>query len=87
MTDRGLNNRGVFASALQMNGTFQRAAGLEAHQHLGKGEHQGGLLKQIAKKMIREHHISGKHQMKIMMSIAIESKNDGLRVGGIAPSQ
>ena len=33
-----------------LNVTFQRSAGQEAHEHLGKGDHHGGLLKQIAKK-------------------------------------
>ena len=45
ITDRGLHNRGVFSRAMVLNGTFQRNAGLEAPEHLGRGERHGGLLK------------------------------------------
>ena len=70
-TDPGLHNRGVFARGISANGTYQRSSGVEAHQHLGKAEHHGGILKTIAKKLIKEFDVSGKAQMKQMMTIAV----------------
>ena len=53
-TDRGLHNRGVFARAMTLNSCYQRNAGLEAPEHLGRGERHGGILKQVAKSLIKE---------------------------------
>ena len=69
------------------NGTFQRNAGLEAPEHLGRGERHGGLLKKVAKTLIKEFNVTGKRQIKSMMYVAVETKNDSMRKGGIAPSQ
>ena len=38
ITDRGLHNRGAFARAMTCSGTFQRNTGVEAHEHVGRGE-------------------------------------------------
>ena len=70
-----------------LNGTFQRNAGLEAPEHLGRGERHGGLFKKVAKTLIKEFNVTGKRQMKSMMYVAVETKNDSMRKGGIAPSQ
>ena len=55
-TDRGLHNRGVFARAMVLNGTYQRSAGLEAHEHLGRTERHGDMLKKVAKRLVRLEH-------------------------------
>ena len=70
-----------------LNGTYQRSAGLEAHEHLGRTERHGDMLKKVAKKLVRQFSIIGKRQMKSIMYVAVETKNDSMRKGGIAPSQ
>ena len=69
------------------NGTFQRSAGLESPEHLGRGEAHGGLLKKVGKVLIKQFNVVGKKQMKGVMYVAVETKNDSMRKGGIAPSQ
>ena len=86
-TDRGLHNRGVFARSMLLNSTFQRSSGLESPEHLGRGERHGGILKKVAKVLVKQFHVIAKRQMKSMMSVAVETKNDSMRKGGIAPSQ
>ena len=43
--DRGLHNYGAFSKGLAMNGVYQRVAGLEAAEHIGRGERHGGIFK------------------------------------------
>ena len=52
-----------------------------------RGERLGGILKKIAKRLIRQFHVVGKRQMKSSMYVSVETKNDSMRKGGIAPSQ
>ena len=48
-SDRGLDNRGAFASGLQANGTVLRQAALEVPEHIGRAERHGGILKGVFK--------------------------------------
>ena len=42
-TDRGLHNRGAFAHGLADNGVYQRQAGLENPEAIGRGERHNGI--------------------------------------------
>ena len=44
-------------------------------------------MKKVAKVLIKQFNVVGKKQMKGVMYVAVETKNDSMRKGGIAPSQ
>ena len=69
------------------NGVLVRQAALEAPEQIGRAERHGGIFKQVMKKIIKEHHIQGKEQMKLAATVALETKNDMMRRDGFAPSQ
>ena len=85
--DRGTHNRGALAKACRANGTYIRPVGVEAPEQIGRGERHGGVWKKDLKHVVKEHNVTGKEQMKIAASVAIETKNNFLRVGGFSPSQ
>jgi len=85
--DRGLHNRGEFARGLKANGTHIRQAALEAPEQIGRGERHGGIMKNLMKTTIKEHHVVGKDQMKQVGYIAQETKNDMSKRGGFSASQ
>ena len=64
-----------------------RQAALESPEQIGRVERHGGILKSSCKSTIEEHHGAGKQQMKSVVAIHCESKNDSMRKGGFAPSQ
>ena len=86
-TDRGLHNRGAFSRALKNNSVYQRQAGVEAPEQIGRGERHGGIWKTNMKHVVKAHHIVGKQHMKIAGSIVTNNKNEMCKVGGIAASQ
>ena len=87
ITDRGLNNRGVYAKELAAAGVITTSIGLEAPYQLGKVERHGAIWKTVAGKVIETRNISG---MRAMMIVAAETNpvvNQMNRVGGFAPAQ
>ena len=60
---------------------------LAAPSQLGREERHGGILKENFKHFVKVHKIIGKKGMKMASSTAIESKNEMMREGGIAPCQ
>ena len=85
--DRGLHNRGAFAHGLAAHGCQIRQAGLESPEHIGRCERHGGIIKRAYRRIARQHHLSGKAEVKEAMLEAQVSKNEFLRVGGFAPVQ
>jgi hypothetical protein len=63
VTDRGLNNRGVFRKELEAAGVDCTNIGLEAPYQLGKVERHGGIWKTVATKVIDAKQISGWNSM------------------------
>ena len=62
-------------------------AGLEAPWQIGKVEREGGLWKDIARRVIHQKKISGPIEMKLMTTEVNTVRNDMARVAGFAPSQ
>ena len=87
ITDRGAHNKGSFSRGLVANGVVLRQGALETPEHIGRGERHGGILKQLMKKVIHQHHAIGKDQMKQVAAVCMEVKNDTVRKGGFTPSQ
>ena len=86
-SDRGLHNRGAFSRGLQANGVVIRQAALEVPEHIGRAERHQGILKGVLKRIVKEHHCTGKDQMKLALTVALETKNDTVRRDGFSPSQ
>ena len=53
-----------------------RQAALEVPEHIGPAERHQGILKGLLKRIVREHHCVGKDQMKLALTVALETKND-----------
>ena len=85
--DRGLHNRGAFAHGLAAHGCQIRQAGLESPEHIGRCERHGGIIKRAYRRIVRQHNLSGKAEVKEAMLEAQVSKNEFLRVGGFVPVQ
>ena len=43
-------------------------------------------MKGLTKRIIKEHHCTGKSQMKTALTAALETKNDTVRRDGFSPS-
>ena len=87
VTDRGLNNRGVFAKELSAAGVYCASIGLEAPYQLGKVERHGGIWKDIAAKGIEAKAIRGLRGMATLAAEVTGVVNEKSRVGGFSPSQ
>ena len=85
--DRGLHNRGAFAHGLSSHGVQIRQAGLESPEHIGKCERHGGIIKRAFKRLVRDHNVVGKDDVKKAMLEAQVAKNEFMRVGGFSPTQ
>ena len=81
-TDRGLRNRGAFATGLSQHGVVLRQAGLESPEHIGRCERHGGIIKRVCKL----HNLQGKQQVKAAMTECQVTKNEFFRHGGFSPS-
>ena len=86
-TDRGLHNRGAFATGLSQHGVVLRQAGLESPEHIGRCERHGGIIKRAYRRVCRQHHLQGKEQVKAAMTECQVAKNEFVRHGGFSPSQ
>ncbi len=58
--DRGLHNYGAFAKGLAHSGVYQRVAGVEAAEQIGRGERHGGLFKIAFNQIVNAHQVTGK---------------------------
>jgi hypothetical protein len=85
--DRGLRNYGSFSQGLGAVGVYQRVAGVEAAEQIGRGERHGGIFKENLAYVVNAHKVTGKRQMKLAAAQVIAAKNEMCRKGGISPSQ
>ncbi|CAE7728714.1 RE1 [Symbiodinium sp. CCMP2592] len=85
--DRGLHNRGAFAHGLGSHAVQIRQAGLESPEHIGKCERHGGIIKRAFKRLVKDHNVVGKDDVKVAMLEAQVAKNEFMRVGGFSPTQ
>ena len=69
VSDRGLNNRGIFVKELSAAGVYCGSIGLKAPYQLAKVERHGDIWKKIASKVIETKNLTG---MKSMMRLAHE---------------
>ena len=72
---------------LAAHGCQIRQAGLESAEHIGRRERHGGIIKRAYRRVVRQHNLSDKAEVKEAMLEAQVSKNEFLRVGGFAPVQ
>ena len=87
LVDRGVHNRGHFASMLQAYGIKLRFAALESPFQHGRTERQGGLLKTLIKSVVEEKQVIGVQGMQMVLSEVITVKNNRLHHSGFTPSQ
>ena len=73
ISDRGLNNRGVFARELNAAGCYTGSIGLEAPYQLARVEKQGDVWKKIASKVIENKGVTGIEQMNGISTRSEES--------------
>ena len=66
ISDRGLNNRGVFIKEMNAAGVYCSSIGLEAANQLAKVERHGGMFKSMAEVVVIERQIAGTRMMKII---------------------
>ena len=74
--DRGAHNRGVFSETVTAMGIELRYIGAEAAHQLGRGERQGGILKQILQHMIESRQVTGLVSISILLPEATFVKNN-----------
>ena len=85
--DRGPHNRGIFLEQLQHHGVEVRFTGVEAAYQLGRGERQGGILKQMIQHVVESRQVIGAHLMELMLPEVVYMKNNRIHHGGFTPSQ
>ncbi len=85
--DRGVHNRGRLQDLLRVHGVQLRYTGVEAPYQLGRGERQGGLLKNLLKTSMEERNIIGVHEVEMLLSEAIMVKNCRINHAGFTPAQ
>ena len=87
VTDRGMNNRGVFVKEMSAAGVNCANIGLEAPYQIGKVERHGSMWKTIAAKVIDEKQVRGE-QMIMRLTPEINAVvNEMRRNGGFSPAQ
>jgi hypothetical protein len=66
---------------------YLRQAGVEAPEQIGRGERHGGLFKRNFKRVVKEHNVVGKRDIKLVAAEVIAAKNDMIKRGGFSPAQ
>ena len=82
-----MHNRGRLQDLLRINGVVIRHVGLEAPFQLGRGERQGGLLKDLMKTTMEEKQIIGVREMQMLVAETVMVKNCRLNQHGFTPIQ
>ena len=62
-TDRGVHNRGIFASTSRRNSCYFREAGLESPEQIGRVERRGALFKSLLRRVITEHNVTTEDEL------------------------
>ena len=81
VTDRGLNNRAVFAKEISAAGVYCASIGLEAPYQLGKVERHGDIWKTITAKVIENKSIRGARAMATVAGEVTAVVNEKNRTG------
>ena len=64
--DRGLHNRAKFCRELESAGVRVKNGGLDAPWQIGKTEREGGIWKDIARKVIHQKKVTGFDELRLM---------------------
>ena len=86
ISDRGLNNRGVFIKEMNAAGVYCSSIGLEVANQLAKVERHGGMWNSMAEVVVVERQITRARMMKIMAAEATAVISIQDRYGGFSPS-
>jgi len=87
VSDRGLNNRGIFVKELSAAGVYCGSIGLEAPYQLAKVERHGDIWKKIASKVIETKNLTGMKSMRRLAHVVNVMVNEMNRTGGFSPVQ
>ena len=85
--DRGLENRGKLQELVRSHGILLRYIGVESAHQLGRGERQGGILKDIMKTTILSRQLRWRQNMEFVVTEAVGVKNHRINHHGFSPAQ
>ncbi|CAE7699666.1 unnamed protein product [Symbiodinium sp. CCMP2592] len=85
--DQGVHNKGKVASLLRSLGVEIKQAGVKAPWQVGRVERHGGILKQMVKRVISQHHVSGEFAVSAVVSQCAATKNSSYLHEGYVPAQ
>ena len=85
--DRGVENRGQLQGLLKGHGVLLRFIGLGSPNQLGRGERQGGLLKELTQATIMSKQIASVKEMEYAVTECTTVKNHRINHRGFVPSQ
>ena len=85
--DRGLENRGKLQDLVRAHGILLRYIGVESAHQLGRGERQGGILKDIMKTTILSRQLRGRQNMGFVVTESVCVKNHRINHNGFSPAQ
>ena len=85
--DRGVENRGQLQGLLKGHGVLLRFTGLGSPSQLGRGERQGGLLKELVQSTVVARQLVGNKDMEMAVTESTTVKNHRINHRGFVPSQ
>ena len=85
--DRGVENRGQLQGLLKGHGVLLRFIGLGSPNQLGRGERQGGLLKELVQSTVVARQLVGSQDMEQAVTECTTVKNHRINHRGFVPSQ
>ena len=85
--DRGVENRGQLQGMLKGHGVVIRFVGLGSPNQLGRGERQGGLLKELIQSTVMSMQLSGQRDLDFAVTECTTIKNHRVNHRGFVPSQ
>ncbi|CAE7219311.1 TY4B-J [Symbiodinium sp. KB8] len=85
--DRGLENRGKLQQLVKAHGILLRYIGVESAYQLGRGERQGGILKEVIKATVLSRQLRGRQNMEFVVTEAVSIKNHRINHNGFSPAQ
>ncbi|CAE7872935.1 RE2, partial [Symbiodinium necroappetens] len=85
--DRGLENRGKLQQLVTAHGILLRYIGVESAYQLGRGERQGGILKEVIKSTVHARQLRGRQNMEFVVTESVSIKNHRINHNGFSPAQ
>ena len=83
--DRGLENRGQLQKLVSAHGVLLRYVGVESPHQLGRGERQGGILKDIMRSIVMSRQLRGRQNMEFVLTESVAIKNHRINHNGFSP--